>query len=128
MSNCVLFSGYKNADGYGWCTYKGKQMGAHRAAWIKKFGIIPDGMHVLHKCDNPPCINLDHLYLGTHDQNMKDKAIRGRVKISKLSSDDVSSIKKLRGDGMFLKEIAKRFNVSFQTIHYICTGRSHKYE
>jgi hypothetical protein len=128
MTECILFAGYKKSDGYGWCTYKGKQMGAHRATWIKKFGSIPDGMHVLHKCDNPPCINIEHLYLGTHGQNMKDKAVRGRVKVAKLSGTDAVTIRNLRDGGMFLKDIAAKFNVTYQAIHHVCTGRSHKYD
>jgi hypothetical protein len=54
--------------------------GAHRIAWVLTNGPIPDGMHVLHNCDNPRCARPDHLRLGTHADNMADMRLRGRAK------------------------------------------------
>ena len=53
---------------------------AHRAAWILERGAIPDGLHVLHACDNPGCVRLDHLFLGTHAENMADMSRKGRAR------------------------------------------------
>lgn len=67
-----------NEDGYGVLTYKQKHYYAHRMAWELTNGSIQKGMCVLHKCDNPPCCNPHHLFLGTHKQNMEDKVKKGR--------------------------------------------------
>ena len=53
-------------------------VGAHRLAWAERRGKIPKGIHVLHHCDNPPCVNIDHLYLGTPKDNHNDMVRRGR--------------------------------------------------
>lgn len=63
---------------YGQVRVGNKMRKAHRVAWEKANGPIPHGMCVLHKCDNPPCVNPDHLYLGTHVDNAKDRESRGR--------------------------------------------------
>ena len=56
---------------------------AHRVAWFEANGPIPDGMEVCHSCDNPPCENVDHLFLGTHRENMHDAIQKGRIVKSK---------------------------------------------
>lgn len=78
MKDCIEWAKSRNNDGYGQERYNGKTMRAHRAAWIKTNGFIPDGLYVLHKCDNRACVNIDHLYLGTQKDNMRDARIRGR--------------------------------------------------
>jgi len=65
--------------GYGLFWMNGVAKNAHRVSWLLKFGAIPEGMSVLHKCDNRKCVNPDHLYLGDNSQNMKDCAERGRM-------------------------------------------------
>lgn len=66
---------------YGLVIFHGVQTHAHRAAWILTHGPVPTGLHVLHKCDNAQCVRPDHLYLGTHQQNMNDKMERGRHRV-----------------------------------------------
>lgn len=65
--------------GYGQMVVAGKMLRAHRIAYEVAFGPIPDGMHILHKCDNPLCCNPAHLSVGSHDDNMRDKADKGRA-------------------------------------------------
>jgi len=76
---CVLFFGCRDAYGYGAKTYKGKLWKAHRLAWTLENGAIPPGLSVLHKCDNPPCIRIDHLWLGTKGDNNRDMWAKGRA-------------------------------------------------
>lgn len=64
--------------GYGSTRYRGKGCLAHRLSWIVFKGKIPEGAHVLHKCDNRKCVNPDHLFIGNHSDNMKDMFSKGR--------------------------------------------------
>lgn len=77
-SGCIEFMGSRDRHGYGMMRYNAKNQGAHRVAWTLTYGEIPDGLLVLHSCDNPPCCNPKHLRLGTMKDNMEDKIARGR--------------------------------------------------
>ena len=102
-----------------------KSIGAHRYAWSLANGPIPDGMFVCHKCDNPPCCNPDHLFIGTHDDNMRDMAKKGRGRsgvigaTSFLTVDQVASI---RADSRSLKEIAADYGIDFRKVSDIKAG------
>jgi len=84
VSECVLYKGYLNKDGYGvmffWNaeTKRSTQKRAHRIAWENEYGEIPKGVSVCHKCDVRNCVNVKHLFLGTQMDNMKDKTAKGR--------------------------------------------------
>lgn len=79
-SGCFLWIGAVNAAGYGRIRVAGKTLHAHRVAWELAHGPIPPGKHILHHCDNPPCVRTDgyHLFLGDHAANMADKCAKGR--------------------------------------------------
>lgn len=80
-SGCFIWMGPQLTarKGYGNFLCNGVQTRAHRAAWQFYKGEIPDGLHVLHRCDTPICVNPGHLFLGTQQDNMKDKRRKGRA-------------------------------------------------
>lgn len=82
-NGCIEFSGPRHPNGYGRFTYKAKQRLAHRAAWALLQGPLSAEACVLHRCDNPPCVNPDHLYLGDRGDNARDMAKKGRQWVQK---------------------------------------------
>jgi len=76
---CVVFTGARNTKGYGQIHLgPGVNIAASRAAWLLLHSVIPEGLMVLHKCDNPPCVNPDHLFLGNARDNVLDCIAKGR--------------------------------------------------
>lgn len=75
---CVEWGKGRDANGYGWVRHNGKMARAHRVAWEDAHGPIPAGLVVMHICDNPPCIRVDHLRLGTVADNNRDRKDKGR--------------------------------------------------
>jgi len=85
---CWLWQGAKvGQGGYGNFGVDKKHHLAHRVSYELANGPIPDGMWVLHRCDNPPCVNPDHLFLGTRSDNMKDAHQKGRIDMSVVGSN-----------------------------------------
>lgn len=78
MSACILWEGPTSPNGYGHRQIGGKTVSVHRLAWEEARGPIPAGMIVRHKCDIRACINAEHLELGSHLDNMRDRNERGR--------------------------------------------------
>lgn len=77
-AGCWEWQGGRKRHGYGRVRIDGASTGAHRVAWTLANGPVPEGLHVLHRCDNPPCIRPDHLFLGTPADNAEDRTAKGR--------------------------------------------------
>lgn len=127
-NGCWEFTGQRKKDqfAYGLIWKGNKAVRAHRVSYEEHIGPIPDGIDVLHKCDNPPCVNPDHLFLGTRGENCTDAASKNRFPLNdkhhntKLSVEDVKLIKAARG--MTNNELARHFKVSQPTISRIRAG------
>jgi hypothetical protein len=143
--NCWFWIGWMKGSnqyaygGVGCSAYRGIR--AHRASWIIHKGPIPKGKFVLHTCDNPQCVNPEHLFLGTAKDNTEDCRKKGRLSaipdnkgekngISKLTTKKVKQIrteydhKNKKSNGMAL---AKKYGISFCTVYNIIRNESWKH-
>ena len=99
-------------------------MQAHRAAWELVNGAIPDGMCVLHKCDNPPCVRVEHLFLGTVYENNTDRANKGRNAdhrgelsgTAKITELDVLDIRARHASGETKASITRDLGLSYMEV------------
>lgn len=119
-------------SGYGGFRLRGKVVGAHRAAWILEHGEkLTPAQLILHSCDNPLCVDIEHLRVGTRLDNAADRVARNRVNsargevhhAARYSDEDVSRIRQMVGDGVPRKEIAAQLGCSYGYISDIVNGR-----
>ncbi len=134
-NSCWQWRGSVLNNGYGKLAIAGQQHLAHRLAWREYRGPIPEGLFVCHHCDNRACVNPDHLFLGTADDNMKDMARKGRARYpgaknpargernanSKLNYEKADAI---RNDTRSYRLIAADYAVSTHAIFSIKKGRT----
>lgn len=131
---CWLWTGSRTSDGYGGIRVCGKSVGAHRVAYELFVAPIPDGLHVLHRCDTPNCVRPEHLFLGTHADNMSDMATKGRANpitgerhhSAKLTVDMVREVRRLHGAGVSIHELARRLPVRRKSVQKLLRGKSWK--
>jgi hypothetical protein len=122
---CLEWQRSRQGDGYGNVWYEGHSYLAHRLSWTLHNGPIPEYLFCLHRCDNPPCGNPGHLFLGTNSDNILDAYSKGRLSAVgelngcvRLSDADVANIKglALRHSWLGIKiELARRYNVGNST-------------
>jgi len=121
--------------GYGSFQIHGKTKYSHILSYELFVGPVPKGLFVLHKCDNPPCVNPNHLFPGTQKQNMEDCAAKGRCErpelrgalhwCAKLEKEDVLAIRSMYAKGKYTQiQIAKLFEVSRQAVQMILYGNT----
>lgn len=131
-NGCIIWTGALCGE-YGRVTIAGKAYSAHRASFLISNGTIPDGLVIRHKCDNPPCINPDHLELGTHKDNCHDAWKRGRGCPPRgeragnhvLTAKQVKEIKQKIISGISTQlQIAAQYGVKKSTINAIRSGTS----
>ena len=130
--DCWPYTGRTDSWGYGSVRLENKQTAAHRVAWILTDGDIPKGLLVCHHCDNPPCCNPEHLFLGTNYDNVQDMVKKGRqikgedsIK-SKLNEDQVKEIRKLKP--LFShSQLGAIFGVSRSAIYHIVKRHTWKH-
>ena len=132
--SCWEWTGCRLRSGYGQIKWGDKIRRAHRVSWEIHFGPIPDGLWVLHHCDNPPCVRPDHLYLGTLVDNAQDCVRRGRHyhwrgqgeghPMARLTEGQVLEIRRQRENGLSGHLIARAFGLSKTQVYDIINRKS----
>jgi hypothetical protein len=131
LGPCREWPGSRDGDGYGRIRWgRGGYVAVHRLIWIGAHGNVPevDGKPglVLHRCDNPPCFRLDHLYVASHADNMRDRGLAGHAAVygeangmAKLTEEDVRVIRLLYGQGYVQSVIARDYELTQQQVSAI---------
>lgn len=129
-AGCWEWQGSKFWTGYGQVTHRGKNQSTHRVAWKLSNGPIPDGAEVCHRCDNPPCVRPDHLFLGSRSENAADMSAKGRAARNhhngKLTEDQVRAMRsRYAAGGIAYAALAAEFGVTAMTAHRIVNRQAY---
>lgn len=130
--SCWNWKAGVNSKGYGQFRFQKKMCLATRMALVFTDGEVPDDLCVLHKCDNPLCVNPEHLYIGTMKDNAQDREIRGRGNHckweghhkAKLTIKQVKEIRSRKLTGELMCSLAKEFGVQSSAVEKICKNRT----
>lgn len=124
--DCWLWTGAISTDGYGLIRHDGRSTRAHRVAWLLMRGSIPEGLHVLHRCDVRACVRPEHLFLGTNHDNVLDREAKGRNRFSRNRGEanpgaklDERAVLAIRSSCEPLRVIAGRHGVSTSMVSLI---------
>jgi hypothetical protein len=125
---CVIWTGATSSKGYGYTRIGDRLYLAHRVAWAIEHG-DPGELYVLHSCDTPPCVNVDHLFLGTHADNMQDMHVKSRGLSgerhpwTKVSDVQVTEIRERHAKGEPSSALAHEYGLGHVQIWRIVTRR-----
>lgn len=132
LSKCLEWQSAKCGYGYGRFFHDKTSIKAHREMWRRAVGEIPEGLHVLHKCDNRKCVNPLHLFIGTHQDNVRDMVEKKRNKwtVRKgeahhnaiINDEIVREIRRRLLDGEKVSNIANRFHIREHIVYHIKSG------
>jgi hypothetical protein len=129
-SGCLLWVGSVDGKGYGRLRVNGKQIAAHRLAWMCVHGPIPSGLFVCHKCDVRCCVNPAHYFLGTNADNQADRAaklralgMRWRSETNASAKLSVSKVVEIRASSDTTAALARKFGVHEKTIWSVRANR-----
>lgn len=143
--SCWLWTGATARGGYGLTSADKKRIRAHRASFEMAYGKIPEGLLVCHKCDNPPCVRPDHLFLGTQQDNVADRHEKGRTSracekqkqsvpkgekchLSKLTEKDVLDIRVRCQPGQRnMAQVAREYGLSSVNVQCIVHRKTWKH-
>jgi len=124
---CWLWTGDMLTSGYGRYRVGEYDCRSHRMAWEIMRGPIPDGLHVLHKCDVRNCVNPGHLFLGTNDDNIRDAIKKGRNARGEINGHaklTEEQVRQIRADNRSLKNIGASYGIAFTTVAHIKKNRT----
>jgi hypothetical protein len=149
LGPCWVWTGSRLHGGYGHMKgVRRRELLAHRASWTIANGPVLNGLWVLHKCDNPPCVRPDHLFLGTPQDNVRDCQEKGRTVLKKGQAPPWKTgaargsnaphanfteqvveeiIQRYRAGGVSQRELAREFGVHQTTMHRLLSGKNWKH-
>jgi hypothetical protein len=127
LTGCLVWQGSKAKGGYGQITYRRMLLRTHRLAFEAHHGPVPAGHYVCHACDNPACIAIEHLFLGTPRENYRDMRRKGRARSNaKLAPEELAQIRRRLAAGESAATIARGARVRYDQILAIKNGRAWK--
>ena len=135
---CWRWNGATDRAGYGQLGIDGKTRRAHRVSWELHYGPIPGGQWVLHRCDTPPCVRPDHLFLGTSEDNSADMWAKGRGKTAHLPGEKHPSAAltntqaaeirdRYAAGGVTQTALAREYDVPMRVVHNVVHGRTYRH-